>query len=403
MRQGLMGSEQEQIGAAAKTRDTVTFAFAAVGHAALLAAAIAFPSQTVQEAAPSDSVQSLIEIDTLREAPPRPEPPPPVPTAAAEANANTGAVYPSAPVRTDLPNLPPTSAEPAQTASPVVSAAPSADAYTTPVGTVPIAGSQYRVGPSVWSVPGVLPSGPDLPSGAGTASKGPVAAKAPGKGSTVLRDDLRAHDQSLGIGTSGATAVSNAVADAVRASNLPADTTAVLVARIGGDGALLSVGVHSFSSGDAKTWNGVALAAAAAVGKKKLGLAGMGPKGAEVQVRVQAAVLSVSGSRDPVRGYVPLLGGKRLEDSAPPPPPDGHPCTPDASSHPKAACISGAPGGQFDVADAVSRPHRVVKAIYQVRLLDDAVALAPSASPNLPRVAPSASASAPPAADAGAP
>lgn len=397
-----MGQEQKQSGAASKTRDTVTFAFAVIGHAALLAAAIALPRQSTLESTPGDNVQSLIEIDTLRDAPPRPEPPPPVPTAAAEANANTGAIYPSSSTRTDLPNLPPTSAEPVQTASPVVSAAPSADAYTTPVGSVPMAGSQYSVGPSVWSVPGILPSGPDLPSGAGTASKGPVAAKAPGKGSTLLRDDLRAHDQSLGIGTSGATAVSNAVADAVRASNLPADTTAVLVARIGGDGALISVGVHSFSSGDAKTWNGVALAAAAAVGKKKLGLAGMGPKGAEVQVRVQAAVLSVSGARDPVRGYVPLLGGKRLEDSAPPPPPDGHPCTPDGSSGPKAACIAGGPGGQFDVADAVSRSHRVVKAIFQVRLLDDAVALAPSVPTSVPKVAPSASASAPPA-DAGAP
>src|SRR6185369_10069580 len=141
-------------------------------------------------------------------------------------------------------------------------------------------------GAPVWSIPGVVPA----PGGSGTAGpKGPLAPKmAQAPGALVLRDEALARDRDLGLGNPGATAVANAVADAVRGSSVPAESSAVIVARIGGDGVIVSVGVQQFSSGDTRIWSGVAQAATAALGKKKLGLAGLGPKGAVVQISVKS-------------------------------------------------------------------------------------------------------------------
>jgi hypothetical protein len=87
----------------------------------------------------------------------------------------------------------------------------------------------------------------------------------------------------------------------------------------------------------------------------------------------------------------------------PAPSPDGDSCAPERYSDIKPLCGVGAKIGVGDVADLVAKPHRQVKTTFQIKLLDDALALA------VPTAAAPASAapSAPPAptsgADAGAP
>lgn len=301
---------------------------------------------------------------------------------------------------------------PPGTASPGATAAPGAPTGTTeydsPPSAVPMPGGGLVTGTPIWAVPGGLPGGtgspgPAAPTGA-PASTGPLARVTAAPGATVLRDTVRARDADLGLGTPGATAVANAVADAVRASQVPNESSAVLVARIGGDGVLVSLGVQQMSAGDARSWNGVAAAATAALGKKKLPLAGLGPGGALVQVAVQSTVVKPSGGGQ--RGLrMPSLTEGPPRDVMPAPSPDGDSCAPERRPDLGTLCGVGAKVGTFDVTDLATKPHRNVATRLQVKLLDSALALAPApaaASSATPSSTPSAAAIAP-SADAGAP
>jgi hypothetical protein len=187
---------------------------------------------------------------------------------------------------------------------------------------------------------------------------------------------MLSRDRELGLGNPGATAVVNAVADAVRGSSVPAESSAVIVARISGDGVIVSLGVQQFSSGNTRQWTGVAQAATAALGKKKLGLAGLGPRGAIVHVSVRSGVTLPSGAKAPVEGIVPSLTEGPPRDVMPAPSPDGDACAPERWSDLKPTCGVGLKVASFDAADAVAGKHRSVKTSFRITLLDDELALA---------------------------
>lgn len=384
---------------------------ALLGHAALLALAFG-----IERSAPPNEPPAQVEVDqstvielwSLAPAPERETPP--APTSSAEAGAGTAPRgLGGGAGREVLPDLPPP-AQPEAAPAPVASATavPSATSeFDGPAPAVPMAGGGLTIGTPVWAVPGALPQGSGTPGGSGSAGpSGPLApkvAQAPGK--HVLRDTMLSRDRELGLGNPGATAVANAVADAVRGSSVPGDSSAVIVARIGGDGVIVSLGVQQFSSGDVRTWNGVAQAATAALGKKKLGLAGLGPKGAIVQVSVRSSVALPSGAKSPVQGVLPSLTEGPPRDVMPAQGPEGDACAPERWSDVKPLCGVGMKVGTFDVADMVAGRHRAVKTTFGVKLLDDALALAAPAPPaSVSPAAPSAAPVAPATtADAGAP
>lgn len=407
----LAGSDRGAV--SSRRRDAVTAAAALLGHAALLALAFVVHRSEPAPPPPQDEVEpgAIIELSVVSL-----DPPPVTPIPAASTEATAGAALrdvggTTGPGREALPELP-APAQPEVAPAPVASttAAPAAtgELYG-PAPAVPVAGGGLTFGTPVWAVPGAVPGGAGAPGGTGTAGPpgpvGPRMAQAPGK--QVLRDTMLGRDRELGLGNPGATAVANAVADAVRASTVPPETSAMIVARIGGDGVILSVGVQQFSSGDVRSWNGVAQAATAALGKKKLGLAGLGPGGAVVQVNVRSAVTLPSGAKSPVQGRLPSLTEGPPRDVMPAPSPDGDSCAPERWSDLKPTCGVGAKVGTFDLADMVAKPHRSVKVSFGVKLLDEALALATPASPaSATPLSPSAVPSAPAAKtapDAGAP
>ncbi|MEZ4311874.1 MAG: hypothetical protein R3F14_27905 [Polyangiaceae bacterium] len=398
----------------ARRREVATFAAALAGHVAVLVLAFGMrdrPLPTEDDgAAAQGQIDALIEID-LRTSPPE-SPQPPSPSTTREPEPSPAVRESGIAARETTPDLPaPTAPEPT-TPEAAPSAAPSAPdgEYSGTVAVVPIPGHGLSFGTPVWAIPGGLPAGPDVPGpgGAGTGkATGPLPPKAgvaPGRGATVLKETLAARDRELGLGNPGATTVMNAVTGAVHASSTPSEATAVLVARVGGDGVVLSIGVHSFSAGDTKTWNAVAKAAAAAIGKKKLVLAGLGPKGALVQVRVSSGVRLPSGTTKPAHGILPSLTGGPPRDVAPAQGPDGDACAPERRPDGNTLCGVGAKVAGFDVADALAGRHRQVSATFQITLLDDALALAtPPRATVTPAAPPAPTPSVPPAKDAGAP
>lgn len=397
-----------------RRRDAITYGAALLGHVALLALAFGVHRGAPPAPPPPDDLDEskLIELWSWAPAPQREVPPPAPPSTSPEAAAPRD--LPGA-AREALPDLPPPARpevtpapQPPGTSGPVASGE-----FEGPAPAVPMPGGGLSIGTPVWAVPGALPGGAGGPGGADTgAAPGPLAPRVPQvPGKLVLRDTMLSRDRELGLGNPGATAVANAVADAVRGSNVPAETSAVLVARIGGDGVVVSLGVKQFSSGDVKTWNRVAQAATAALGKRKLGLAGLGPRGAVVQVSVRSAVTLPSGAKSAARGILPSLTEGPPRDVMPAPSPDGDSCAPERWSDVKPLCGVGAKVGGFDVADMVAGKHRSVKTSFSITLLGDALALAAPAAPSMPAsaspapgsAAPAAPAPPPVAADAGAP
>ncbi len=149
--------------ASARRRDALTGAAALAAHAALLALAFAVHTSPPPASQGADTGQAEIEID-LRESAPREAPPQPTalpePQASAvprELGRNSGAG------RETLPDLPQaTSPEVAPSAVASSTAAPGAtgDVWGS-APAVPMAGGELAIGPSIWGVPGALPSGPD--------------------------------------------------------------------------------------------------------------------------------------------------------------------------------------------------------------------------------------------------
>lgn len=397
-----------------RRRDAVTCAAALLGHAALLALAFGVHRAEPPAPTPQDEVDETTVIELFawapapRETPPVPaEPSPEAGLASRDLGGGRGTG------REALPDLPaPAHPEIAPAPAASTTAAPvAAGEFSGPAPAVPMTGDGLAIGTPVWAIPGALPSGPDVPGGPGTAGpKGPLAPRVPQvPGKLVLRDEMLSRDRELGLGNPGATAVANAVADAVRGSTVPPESSAVIVARISGDGVLVSLGVQQMSAGDKRAWNGVAQAATAAIGKKKLGIAGLGPGGAIVQVSVRSAVTLPSGAKSAVEPRLPSLLEGPPRDVMPAPSPDGDSCAPERWSDIKPLCGVGAKIGTFDVADAVAGRHRSVKTSFRIKLLDDALALvspAPRAAAGSSSAAPAAPAAAPaaqPPPDAGAP
>lgn len=401
-----MASGAEQTPAPRRLRDAATGLIAALGHAALLLLAFPLASQSTAAAssAPESDTRSLIEIDLpLRETPREPDP---LPAALPAVETRLGVHGGEKSGRVSSPELP---TVPAPEQAPAPGTAPSAAPVATgdiygPAPRVPLAVGGLQLGAPVWTVPGVLSGGADFPGATPPGRPvGPRVSSAPG--GNVLRDTVMAHDRELGIGNPGGTAITNAVESAVRSGNVPNEATAVLVARVGGDGVLISLGVQSFDSGDKRGWNSVAQAASAALGGRRLKLAGLGARGAVVHIAVRSSVTYPSGSKDVVKGRIPSLTEGPPRDVMPAPSPDGDSCVQDRWSDLKQPCGVGAKIGTFDVTDAVSRKHRNVRASFTVTLLDEAVALVSPApvAPALPAGAASAAPPAVPAADAGAP
>lgn len=237
------------------------------------------------------------------------------------------------------------------------------------------------LGAPVWAIAGGMPSEGGGAEGGVPDVKvpvGPVASTAPNKATIALRQELRAHDAGLGLGNPGATIVQGAVESAVRGSSMR-DGTAVVSARVGADGSLVGLTVASFTIGDAKAWSAIAQAASAAIGKRKLGIAGIGPKGAvvRVQVRIVTSHPSGGGAADtgPKEGILPRIARTIAEGPdrtvAPAPSPDGDACVPDRHSDLPPLCGVGMTVGGFDITDAATNKHRYVRASYSIRVLDE--------------------------------
>ncbi len=386
-----------------RERDGIATVAALLAHVAVLAIAWRFAGQTPATAptlqGPGETdAAALIEIDlhedeTSPRRPSRPAEPEmglrdkteadrqprgsdvrrALPIGGNGGGADARAVPIDAPDRPSPEPSPAASAAPSVVVSSVPVAPPGDDYGVAPAVPMPGGNGSLTGGPA-WGIPGVLPSGPDVPSGADRKAEkpiGPRASVAPGDGARLLRDDLARHDRELGLGNPGGTTVANAVAEAVRGAVIPSDATAVVAVQIAGDGTVTSVSVQRFSAGDVKAWSGVARAATAALGKKKLGLAGLGPKGAVVQVSVRSSFTYPSGG-----GGATLVAPKITDgpprDVMPAPTPDGgDACAPATHQDLPPLCGVGMVVGRFDVTDLVTRKHRYVRTSFQVKLNDD--------------------------------
>lgn len=387
-----------------RRRDLIATVAAILAHAAVIAIAWPFAATSLSGPEAPAATSGLIEID-LPEAKP-PESPPPEKSAKPESEAREDAR--SEPTRgssrapqIDLPAPRSPEGAPSAAAAPEPPS-PASPAPTSEYGApprVPLPGGDGIgqtgiLGAPVWATPGGMPQGPDAPGARRPEPPkvpvGPRAAVAPGKGATLLRDDMRAHDAGLGLGNPGGTLVQNAVAEAVRGSSLGTDATAVLVAHVGGDGTVTSLSVAQFSAGDTTLWNGIAQAAMASIGKKKLGLAGLGARGATVRVRVTSKLTYPSGSGGQDKGggaSLPAAVAKAIAEGpdrtvAPAQGPDGDACAPERWSDLKPLCGVGMTVGRFDITDLATRKHRYVSASFTVNILDEiAAALLPEKAP----------------------
>ena len=352
-------------------RDMIATVAAILAHAAVIAIAWPFATTSLSGSGAPATTSGLIEID-LPEAKP-PESPPPAKSTEAEPGEREDARSeprsgPARATRIDLPAPPGPEGAPSTAAAPEPpSPAPPAPVseYGAP-SMVPLPGGDGLggtgiLGGPVWAIPGGMPPGPDAPGARRPEPPkvpvGPRATVATGKGTTLLRDDMRARD--------------------------------------------------------AKLWNGIAQAAKAAIGKKKLGLAGLGGKGATVRVRVTSKLTYPSGGGgDEKKGAteLPSAVAKAIADGpdrtvAPAQGPDGDACAPERWSDLKPLCGVGMTVGRFDITDIATRKHRYVSASFTVNVFDEiAAALLPEKTPPAPPAAATAGApSPPPAVKQGAP
>ncbi|MFO0592712.1 MAG: hypothetical protein U0441_34530 [Polyangiaceae bacterium] len=368
----------------AVARDSLATVAAVALHAAVFALGLRFSSRSPSfvEETPSPAGVADIELD-VRDDDPRPPPKPPeTPHAqAGSVDVHDRGVAPS------LPSLPPPSVEPPPQASATApgTAAPAAGTASPPpgeygaTGVVPMAGSG-PFGAAAWTIAGALPSGADAPDASPTAQPGPIGPRktavsedVKARTDALVRDPITVHDRELGLGNPGGTAISNSVAEAVRASSLPGESGGVLVVMVGGDGAVTSVSVSHFTGGDSNGWSAVASAAAAALKGKKLGLSGLGPKGAIVKVEVRSSVTYPSGSRDRGQLGLPGLFDGPPRDVMPAPAPGGDDACTAPTNGINPLCGVGMVIARGDVSDFFTKKHRNVRASFNVQVLDKPV------------------------------
>lgn len=380
----------------AVAHDSLATVAAIALHAALFATGVRFASQTpsfIEEPTTSAGVAD-IELD-VREVDPRP--PPPKPPEAPHAEAGSVDVRDRS-VSPTLPSLPPpsvepppeaTSSAPSVTPGPAGTSAPPADEYGA-TSVVPMAGDD-RFGPSAWTIAGVLPAAPDAPGAPPIAKTGPIGPRktvvpeaVQERADASVRDPLTVHDRSLGLGNPGGTAISNSVAEAVRASSIPGEAGAVLVVMVGGDGSVTSVSVSHFTGGDSNGWASVASAAASSLKGKKLGLSGLGPKGAIVKVEVRSSVTYPSGSHDRGQVVLPGLFDGPPRDVMPAPSKDGGDECTMSSQDGNPMCGVGMVVARGDVTDFFTKKHRNVRASFHVQILDKPVRADPPPAEKAP-------------------
>lgn len=387
----------------ARRRDALTIAAALLGHAALLAISYVIPKAPPPPEPPLDALfEETTVIELFAWAPAPREDPSPSTEAPIEPLGSRRAVIPR--TSEPLPDLP----APQEPKTPDEAAPLDADPKPSKgdeygiAPTVPMAGGGPVIGAPVWAVPGALPKGDGSGQSGSAGSKAPLTPRIPNApGKNVLRDTVEAHNHSLGIGTSGATAVANAVNEAVWASSIPPESTAVMVAQVNGDGVIVSLQAQRFFGGNIQKWNSIAQAALAALGKKKLPIAGIGKGGATVRIYVRSDVTLPSGSKEAFRARLPSLTEGPPRDVMPAPTPDGDACAPERRPDLGTLCGVGANVGSFDLADVGRTPHRTVKTTFQVQHNDaeKPIAELPPAAPPPPAPKPTATHSpAPPAA-----
>jgi hypothetical protein len=224
-------------------------------------------------------------------------------------------------------------AEPSTTASPAAPPAPSAanDGYDAPER-VPLPGTGLGAAPA-WGIAGVLPSMPtSAPAPTVAPSARPVDRDRAGQ---VLRAALAAKDHALGLDLPGVGAVASAVAEAVRASEVPAESRSTFQVRLDASGRVTSVRPLRYSAGDSGAWARAAEIAVRRLAGTALAMIGAYSSGAIVTVEITSLLTLPSGSSGP-------------------------------KIHP------GAPGGQigtgasFDLSDIGAKPRRVVRSSYRV-------------------------------------
>lgn len=387
-------------------RDSLATIAALAVHAAAFAVAwpLASRSPSFSLDPSATSGRAEIEID-LRDEPTPPTPKPPEPPRSSPQGVNGDGRERA--FRPDLPPLPSPSMEPSRAGAPAraassgevapANAAPPSEYGATPA--LPILGNGSPFGAPAWTIAGVLPSGPDMPQGSSSATPGRVGPRATevpaavrARADASLRDPITAHDRSLGLGNPGGTAISNAVADAVSGSSLPGEATGTFLVQVSGDGSVVGVRVQRFDNGDSKAWSNVAASAAASLGKKKIGLAGLGPKGAVVKVEVRSSVTYPSGSRERARSNLPGLFDGPPRDVMPAPSPDGGDACTASSQDGNPLCGVGMVVARGDLTDLFTKKHRNVRASFQVQLLDTPSrdSPPPATPPTPPTQAPSA-------------
>jgi hypothetical protein len=184
----------------------------------------------------------------------------------------------------------------------------------------------------VWALPGVLPDArPSAAAPTVSPSARPVDRDIAGK---VLRDVQQTRDKNLGLDLPAAGTVASAVADAVRAVGEPSVGKATFEARLGPGGQVLAVRVISSSNGSFEGWTAAAGMAKTRLAGRELVMTGAFVAGAIVYVDVVAKMQLPSG------GAGGLMKGGPTPGSA------------------------GA-GASFDVANAGSKPKRVVASSFR--------------------------------------
>jgi hypothetical protein len=179
-----------------------------------------------------------------------------------------------------------------------------------------------------WAMPGVLPSAP-------TSAPAPTVAPRPrpvdrDRAGQILREAMAEKDHALGLDLPGVGAVANAVADAVRASDVPAASRSTFQVRLDATGRAVSVRAVRFSSGDAGAWQRAAEIARQRLGGLALAMIGAYAEGAVVTVEITSLLTLPSGSNGPT--IQPGVGAS----------------------------------GTFDLSDLGAKPRRVVRSSYRV-------------------------------------
>lgn len=226
-------------------------------------------------------------------------------------------------------------------------------------------------GPGVLAVPGVLGAlAPDVASA-------PAPTEAPRRpdvdrdvAGRVLSETMHHRDQGLGLDQPAARVVEAAVANAVRRTPLPDETTATFEVDVAPGGQVVDARLVKANKGERAAWEQAAAGAKAALSAQGLALRGEAKKqGATIVVRVESRDLYPAGTKKDV-DVQPICAEEVITDLI-----EEHQRDDDAGKPGKAAggrdrkfCI---PVGVAAIADASNlgaNMHRVVHTTHEVRI-----------------------------------